>query len=657
MPGVPVGPRAFPRPSNALGAAAGGAPSLRLEDLFEASGDPVPATNGWVRVVWKSGCTHRAAHALVRVNVDKQPLAMLTATQWPAECVSDASKPGTFILTLRMPRGVAQRLAGPKDTHGMPSDAIAYTRKLTAVEARQWLSECKGVAVPSMDAWHAKEHVFHPHLMTVLHGCTQTQHFENTWTHAHPIGDFDVTTCTAHVVVVPPRPVVVEEGFARIGHPSTFAQPHHRAAGASSGEQSDSSEEPDVPLTHVIQRPELWDAHSKAAASKEMAQALNGDAARYLEGMAMTGRRTMSEMVVLFVAAAARTQDAAFAVQKRYCAWANACAQAQAPQVHPKSVAKAPAAKAPAAKAPAAKASTAKPTSKANGKSDASTAPPQPLRPRGLALSPSDSEDEAFSVAAPVVAASSNASKRSLDADGAGGSASRGAAQQTKAKKKKTAIGASGDEEVESNASSDDEVGDETSEEADSDDDEEEDDDEDYEDEDEDEDKASTNTPALVDCFPPRPVFSKCSEGVTYQLPSHAADAQRFWNIIETHGSSFSAACAITVASDCKPLINETPAPELFKAAAYNRLLGHALGCLEDVLEERRPDQCALVPRAEALAARQAAARAVDLCDRTLPQLDDAIAKLEALRTQARAALVGIADDLPAALQGVVNAR
>ena len=156
-----------------------------------------------------------------------------------------------------------------------------------------------------------------------------------------------------------------------------------------------------------------------------------------------------------------------------------------------------------------------------------------------------------------------------------------------------------------------------------------------------------------MECIAPKPIASESMECVApnvrseaheYQIPSHEPDARRFMNLIDAHPSSISELRRTSIAADCDVVSTSS----LVKHAAYNRLLSHALGLLEDVLEERRPDRCALVPKEEALAAKKAARRALDLCDRTLPELDDTIAKLEALREQARASLMGIANDLPA---------
>ena len=572
------------------------------------SRDLCSAGDGWLLPVFQktSGVRSFAATGVTIAGTSCVPavLGVMDATKDVAS-VSDDKVIQLWTLRFRMPRSQWEaELEGREWTHKNPGTLV---RLLPREESLALLRALTPFALPTpSERW-----VLHPHLVSILIGTFDGMHPEAALVEVDPqppnaVGVADPTR-HPHIwdgrlllVAVPPLPAGVEECLTMLTHLETFA--------SKADYDADSGDEFDVPISQIIQDHGRWGAPFEAAASATIAKAFNDQlphTARWVDELAVS---TLTRNAVRSLSNCSVQNDCA-ALLARYCA------------------------------------TTTSPIAVPNPRADARKPPPPPPPPPQLSvrrLDPSDSEDDDASRPAPPVPASLSTASRKRPAEASANTTTTKPAAAAAHKKKKKAADASTDEEGSSSSSAVSEASEEEDDESGDDSDREEDDDEQ-------EDEAAMRAEPV----PPPPPAARgqaapLSAEAAYQLPSHVPDAQRFLDVIDAHRSSFSTtrfeamqrdACAITLSAN--------PAPGLAEAAAYNRLLGHAVGCLEDVLEERRPDGCVLLPRAEARAARGAAERATQLCEATLPQLDDAIAKLQALRDQGRHALLGVAKDLP----------
>ena len=415
-------------------------------------------------------------------------------------------------------------------------------------------------------------------------------------------------------------------------HLETFATKGDEKSGDGSGDGlgDGSGDEFDVPFSQIIHDHERWGAPFEAAASAAIAKAFNDRNPQTVHWTGAIAVATLTQKA-LHSLSECSVRSACAALLTRYCANAHKREAASVPPPS-SSVALKPGADVkeppppPHQGKPAQSSRRLDPSDTEDDDDDDGRAPrPAPAVPASLSKAnrkrPAAAEEEAngratakpAAAAAPPVAAVHKRKKPrglddSSDADEASSSSS---------------VAATSEEEDESSK------GDDSDREP-----------EDGDDEEEDE--------AAAEPVPPPKARTAPLAAAAYQVPSHVPDAQRFLDVIDAHRSSFSTTrCEAMERDACAITLSANPAPGVAEAAAYNRLLGHALSCLEDLLEERRPDHCVLMPRAEALAARAAVERATQLCEATLPQLDDAIAKLQALRDQGSRALLGVADDLP----------
>jgi len=517
-----------------------------------------------------------------------------------------------WTLRFRMPRSQWDVLSrdGRRPPYVNPG---VHTRLLSCAESLGLLRALSPFELPASPT----RCVLHPHLVSILIGTYDDMNPEA------PLVEIDtddqgadrcLTDLAAdpHIwdgrlllVAVPPLPVKVEECLTMLTHPEIFAE---------ADDDDDSNDDPDVPISQIIRDHKQWGAFSHAAASVEIAKAFNDQlvhAERWKNEIAVS---TLMQKAMRRLSSCFKQTDCANLLT-RYCATANSVEVRPAPC--------------------------------------STLAPSAETQPVAANMDPSD--DEENDVARPVATTPSTPPHRPNRKRLPDGDAKRAKGNGTvnkKQKKKKPKRGSDTDEDDDDDddeQSSSSSVS-EPSEEEDEDEEECEEDESSGED-DKEETESTANRERQQQQQPqqpqPKPQIPKHKAGqlsaeAAYQLPSHVPDAQRFLNAIGAHRSSFSTTRFEAMEQDIYAItLSERPAPGVAEAAAYNRLLGHAVSCLEDLLEERRPDHCVLMPRAEALAARKATELATRVCETTLPQLDEAIDKLKVLREQTRASLAG----------------
>ena len=133
---------------------------------------------------------------------------------------------------------------------------------------------------------------------------------------------------------------------------------------------------------------------------------------------------------------------------------------------------------------------------------------------------------------------------------------------------------------------------------------------------------------------------------VYYQMDAQRALVLRFRDLIASHGDHFSETRVKDALRACEPFLPPTSdtafdgPSQVARRVGYDELLGFAVSCIQDLLEDRRPDRCVLLPRDKVKAMNVAYERCQQMCETTMPRLDDVIASLTELRDRSRAALM-----------------
>jgi hypothetical protein len=117
------------------------------------------------------------------------------------------------------------------------------------------------------------------------------------------------------------------------------------------------------------------------------------------------------------------------------------------------------------------------------------------------------------------------------------------------------------------------------------------------------------------------PVKDDDSEHTTIPSASHSHDAERLATLLKTHGESFSTLRRNAALKACQEVAKGDN-------TSYSTLLSYAVGFLEDAMEERRPDNCVLIPATEAAATRAAATRLLRHTEKELPGVAQTLAAL-----------------------------
>ena len=494
-------------------------------------------------------------------------------------CAS-AAEPSLLLLRFRLPRSTWDAWRADVGCGGG-----VFLRRLDADESR-WLLH----AVEPMD-FTAKA-VLHPHLASMIVGTRQAAVKAASLCAAATDAWADAQQRPRLLLVaVPPQPSATEQCFTLLTHPSSYADA-----------ENSSDTEADVPILQRIHRHGLWDARSEAASSNEIAKMFN-DALPVVEALVHSGGAPLSLKGVF---AEAVTDIRAGQKQAQRC-WQRYCT------AHP--LATTPAGAAPPAP-------------------PRPSAPPAPQRPptAGAAaaagagrtdLVPSDEDDEVC-VARDTVrkrAATNDDPKKKKCAKPAAATAKKPRRASKRASDSDSSD--SDDEDDESDSSS---VTKESE-----------------EDEDEEDDDSEIATVASCGTA----AAAAAAAAASWQEPCHRSVARRMQCVLAKHADHFPDLRVKDAQRACDALLQTQNASGVegarARAEAYNELLGVAVSCLEDLVEERRPDRCVLIPRDEATAMRNSWRRChAHLCETAVPQLDAAIAKLTALRDAplARAALL-----------------
>ena len=506
--------------------------------------------------------------------------------------------------------------------------------------------------------------VLHPHLASMLVGlhrlCPQTNRSLHTnGTFASLGADHGVDKLSLALgltlVAVPPLPSAVEQCFTLLTHPSTYARDFDDLDG-------ESDTEPDVPILQRIGSHAAWTARSEAASSSAIAKMFN-DALNDIKALVQKNPSPYDSLQHIFNSADCdirASQTVMRQVLQRYCEQHPFSADVAATKAPSKATDKS------GTKNPAASAS-------ASASAAAPSKAPEPPPPPAADLAPSD-EDEDVALArvalAPPAALTAQNRKRAATNGDKRRSVAKDA-KRAKPGKQRATDKASDDDESDSDAEEDEsdsssvtkeseEEDDDDSDEDDDDSDEEEEEDE-SEDESEDEDerteqRATQSAPAPAAPAQQPPAQAQ-QAALAWQEPCHRGVAMRLADLFSKHGDNFPELRVKCVKDACSVLTGWHDRPDrqsaseataasggVARAEAYNRLLSFTMSCLEDVLEERRPDRCVLVPRDDVAEMREAWRRATQLCETTLPQVDAAIAKLTELRDGGRATLLGVAE-------------